>query len=94
MERLDSEDRLDIFVGVILVIVFLGVLLGLNSDKIINWIIPLGISFFLTGLAGDILEDFTGDFFKNIHLSFPILNFRINVPAFVILTFLLKFWLF
>ena len=94
MERLNAEDRLNIFVGIIIFIVFLGLIFGFNGDKVINWIIPLGISFILTGISGDLLENLTGDFFKEIHLSFPIGNFRINIPVFVILTFLIKILLF
>jgi hypothetical protein len=94
MERLNTEDRLNIFVGVIILIIFLGLILRFNSDKIINWITPLGISFILTGISGDLLESLTGDFFEKINLSFPIGNFRINIPLFVILTILIKIWLF
>jgi hypothetical protein len=94
MERLKTEERRDIFVSVIIGIVFIGLIFGFSSDKVINWIIPLGISFILTGIAGDLLESITGDFFKKIHLSFSILGFRLNIPLFIILTFLIKIWLF
>lgn len=89
-----TEQRLDIFVNVIILIVFVSLIFGFNGDKIVNWLIPIGVSFILSGIAGDLLESITGDFFKKIHLSIRIGEKRFNVPLFVILAFILKKFLF
>ena len=93
-------------VTIFLVLTIFGVavfmaLIGFNGpqiDKLINWIIPIGVSFMLSALVGEILEKFTGDFFNNIYLSFPLnikdFDFTVNIPLFVILVFVIKFLLF
>jgi len=89
-----TENRAEIFVGLIVAIALLGMILNFNFNKLINFVLPLGISFILTGLSGDLLEELTGDFFKKRHMSFKIKRHRINVPMFLILTIIIKIWLF
>lgn len=88
------ESRLEILICGILIIVFVGAFIGIQTDSLIAYLLPFGISFLISGFIGELIEKITGDFFKNRYLSFPIKNFRINVPLVFILTFVIKLWLF
>ncbi len=83
-----------IFVLGIVLITLLGVILDFSSDNLINFLIPFGIGFMLSGFVGDIIENLTGDFFKDKYLSFPICKFRVNIPITLILTLIIKKWWF
>jgi hypothetical protein len=91
------KTAVQIFVGGIVILAIVMALVGFEGgqiDNVINWLIPIGISFMLSAFVGEWLEVLTGDFFKEIYLSFPVWKFRVNIPLFVILVFLIKVWWF
>jgi len=98
---MDFDDTVKLFVGTIFALAFVGVIfaifgININMDVIINWFIPIGVSFILSALVGKMIESVTGDFFKDIYLSFdvPFTDFRVNIPLFVILVIVTKLWIF
>jgi len=93
------DDAVKLFVGTIIVLVFIGVALQLfgfnvNMDKIINWIIPFGVGLILSAFVGEWIESLTGDFFKNIMVIIPIGKYEFSISAFVVLVIVLKIWIF
>ena len=88
------EDATGIVVWGIVAFSLAGVILGISTDGPINFLLPLGISFMLSAFVGEVIEKFTGDFFKERYLSFPIRKFQVNIPLMIILTIILKIWWF
>lgn len=92
------EKAVQIFVWGIFALSLLGVILGFQTDNLINFLLPFGVSFILSAFVGEWLESLTGDFFKEIYLSFPIkikdYEFRVNMPLFIILVWIIKSLLF
>ena len=97
MFKMKFKLAVKIFVGLIFVLAIVLASMGYTGsqiDRVLNWLIPIGISFVLSAFVGEILEKFTGEFFKKIYLSFPLWKFRVNIPLFLILVFLIKIWWF
>ena len=91
------KEAIQILVGVIILISLIGAILGWSVsavDKVINFIIPIGISFALSALIGEILERFNLDFLKKIFLVIPIWKFKFSISAFTIIVIILKKWWF
>jgi hypothetical protein len=91
------EQAVNLFVGTIIFLGIIMALLGFNGvsiDKTINWLIPLGISFISSALIGELVEKYSGDFFKKITLTYNIFDYEFSITAFPILVFIIKFWLF
>jgi membrane glycosyltransferase len=92
------KDAVKLFVGTIIVLGIAMAVLGFSGksiDKTIIWIIPIGTSFIFSAFVGELIERYTGDFFKKIYLSFKISEEdRVNIPLFVILVFIIKSWWF
>lgn len=86
-----------IFVGVIIIVSLLMAVTGFSGksiDLVINWLLPVGVSFIISALLGEWLEELTGDFFKDKYLSIILWEFRLNIPLFVVLVIVIKFLLF
>jgi len=86
-----------IFVGVIIILSIILALMGFNGetiDKVINLLIPIGLSLILSAFVGAIIERFSGDTLKKIFIVIPIWKFNVSVSLFVIATILIKIWLF
>lgn len=91
------KKSVQIFVGVIIVVAVAMTVLGFSGfqiDKVINWIIPIGISFILSAFIGTIIEAYGGDGLKNVTLTIPIGKFHFSISLFTLLTILLKWWWF
>jgi hypothetical protein len=91
---MNFEDATGIVVWGVVALSLVGVILGISTDGLINFLLPLGISFMLSAFVGEVIEKFTGDFFKDKYLSFPIGKFQVNIPLMIILTLILKTWWF
>jgi len=91
------KEAMQILVGVIILISLIGALLGWSAstiDKLINFIIPIGISLALSALVGEIIERANGDFLKRIFLVIPVWRFKFSISAFTILVIIIKKWWF
>ncbi len=94
---MNFKDAVNIFVSGIIILAIVLALMGFDGqtiDKIIDWLIPIGLSFILSALVGTIIEGFGGDALKNIFVVIPIWKFEISLSLFVIATFVLKLWIF
>ena len=90
-----SKERLELFFGVLIIVIILGAYFSFSTESLINnWIIPLGISFILSGIIGDIIEGIRGKFLKKISLPIKIGKFKFSISAFAVLVVVLKIWIF
>jgi len=91
------EEAIKLLVNVIVLIAFAGVILGWSVetiDVVIDFIIPIGISFALSGLVGQLIEAFGGSFLKKISIPIKIWKIRFSISAFFITIMILKLLLF
>lgn len=89
------KEAAQIVVWGIVIISLIGTIIGFSTDKLINFLLPFWISFMLSAFVGEIIEKFTGDFFKDKYLSFPLFwGLRVNIPVMLILTIIIKKWWF
>ncbi|HLD10662.1 MAG TPA: hypothetical protein VJB89_01150 [Candidatus Nanoarchaeia archaeon] len=90
------EEILKILIGAIIIIAIVGAFFGMSqikTDKIINWIIPVGISFFISAFIGQIIEYMGLGFLKRISINVPIGWFKFPISIFLILILIIKYWI-
>jgi len=93
------DEAVQLFVGTIVVLAFVGVALQIfginfNTDGLINWYIPFGVSLILSAFVGEMIESVSGDFFKRMMLVVSIGKYEFSISAFVILVIVIKLWIF
>lgn len=60
----------------------------------LSWGITLIIAFFLTLIIQIVLQFFTGEYLSKKHIKFKIMGFRVRISLFLIITIVIKLWLF
>lgn len=91
------EEKVYALVLVIILIYVLGLYFNWSTDLVsmlTDWGTVLLVSLVLSGIAGSIIEAFSGDTFKQIMITIPIGSGGFSISLFVILTIFLKMILF
>lgn len=86
-------------VVVILLITFVGILesLGLSQNLVsmmLNFLKVILPGIIFSGISEQIVEAFSGDYFKGYFLFIPIGPFNFSITVFTIVTIIVNFWLF
>ena len=87
---MDFREKFEVIIGVIVLVAVVGALLNLPQNLvnlIISWLLSIGVGVILSGICGELIEAFTGDFFKQIFVNIEVWKFHFSIPLFVILTF-------
>lgn len=48
----------------------------------------------MSGISGWLVEKYTGDTLKNITLTVPVAGYNFSITLFLIVTIIVRFWLF
>ncbi|HLB69630.1 MAG: hypothetical protein OIN88_08670 [Candidatus Methanoperedens sp.] len=94
---MDHIEKFKVVIWIIVAVAILGALFGLSQNvvsMITEWLISVGIGIILSGISGEIVETFSGNFFKKIFIIIPIGQFNFSLSLFPIITFIVKMWLF
>jgi len=60
----------------------------------IKWGTSAIIGVIASGISGELVENFTGDFFKTILIPIPIGDYNFSISAFIIVTAIVRYTLF
>ena len=91
------KDKLELIIALVIVVVFLGALLNIPNDivnQITAWLMSIFVGILLSGVAGTLVESFTGDFLKKISIPIEIFGVKFSISLFIIATIVVKFLLF
>jgi len=90
-------DKVKLVIYAMIAIAFIGSILGLSNESmrtIFEFLISVLIGIILSMIAGSIVESITGDYLKKVMLNIEILGFNISISFFIIVTVIVKIWLF
>jgi len=90
------EKKVIVILAALVILFFVLNELGKNNywPVILSWGLTLIIAFFLTLIIQLVLQFFTGDYLDKKHIKLKIMGFRVRISLFLILTIILKIWLF
>ena len=95
--RKKDIDRLQSMIVLIVIIGVISAILGIPNEiaeQITYWLISIFIGILLSGMAGLLVEAFTGDILKGILIPIEIKGIKFSISAFFIVTFIVKILLF
>jgi hypothetical protein len=91
------EEAIRLLINIIFLVSLAGIVLGWTiqtTDRIIGFIIPIGVSLALSGFTGELIEFFGGSFLKKISIPVKIWRIRFSVSAFFITVLIIKLVIF
>ncbi len=94
---MDTKEKFGV---VIVLIIAVGILDSIfkmpqNSvSRMVELLISIGVGLILSAISGQIVEAFSGDSLKEIFVIVPIGPFNFSLSLFVIVTFIVKIWIF
>jgi hypothetical protein len=92
-----QAEKFKVVILLIVVLTLIGTIYDWQAttiSTITNWLLAIGTGFILSGVAGGIIESFSGNYLKNILIPIKIGEFTFSISVFFILTIGLRFWLF
>ena len=90
-------DKLRLIILSIVLVAVVGAFLGIPitiTEWIIQWLASMVVGAFMSMIAGELVEAFTGDFLKTIALTITLLGFEVSISAFFIAAVIAKYLLF
>ncbi len=94
---MELKDKLELIIALAIVVAILGAYFDIPNDivnQIVAWLMSIFVGILLSGVAGTLVESFTGDFLKTISIPIELFGFKFSISLFVIATIVVKFLLF
>lgn len=94
---MNTKNKVKILVQIIIIIILLGTIFNISvevTDYYVDFVLSAIIGIITSAVAASFVERLNGNVLKKIFLTFEIKEFKFSISVFVIVTFLVKIWLF